>query len=272
MTGGARSGPVGPGAVAPSGAATSGIEAAQVVRRYEGRTVVDHVDLRAEPGRITAVIGPNGAGKTTLFNLLSGEEAPDAGSVLLGGVDVTDLPSDGRARLGLARTFQHSTVFGTLTVEENLRVGAENRRRDGILRGLLGLRDRRAAAAQAVVEEVLGTLGLRAARYVPGNQLPTGMLRLVELGRALCTGPTVLLLDEPASGLDDAETEELHQTLHRLAATGLTLLLIEHDLDLVRDSADLLYVMAEGRVMASGPPGLVIRRADVRAAVLGIRE
>ena len=269
MTAGAGTGA---GRVPLSGLTPTAIEARQIVRSYEGRTVVDHVDLRAGPGQVTAIIGPNGAGKTTLFDSLSGEEASDSGRVLLGDVDVTDLPPDERTRRGLARTFQHSTVFGTLTVEENLRVGAENHRRDGIARGLLGLRDRRATAAHEAVEQVLGTLGLRAVRYVPGNRLPTGLLRLVELGRALCSGPSVLLLDEPASGLDDAETEGLHQTLRGLADTGLTLLLIEHDLDLVRNSADVLYVMAQGRVMASGPPDLVIRRADVRAVALGIRE
>jgi branched-chain amino acid transport system ATP-binding protein len=246
------------------------LEARQVVRAFDGRTVVDHVDIAAAAAQITAIIGPNGAGKTTLFNTLAGAQRPDRGHVLLNGRDITHLDSDDRARLGLARTFQQSTVFGSLTVEENLRVGAENRRHDGTLRGLVGLDDRSSSSAAAIVEQALTDVGLRSLRDMRAGGLPTGTLRLVELARALCTQPAALLLDEPASGLDDGETEELHQLLHRLAGRGLALLLVEHDLDLVREAADLVYVMAEGRIIASGPHAEVIERPDVRAVALGI--
>jgi len=246
------------------------LAARQIVRVYGQRTVVDHVDLEAEAGRITVIIGPNGAGKTTLFNALAGAEIPDSGQVLLNGRDVTRLDSDDLARLGVARTFQQSTVFSSLTVAENLRVGAENRARDGMVRGLVGLPDRTRFTSRAKVEDVLTELGLRPLRDVQAASLPTGTLRMVELGRALCTRPNVLLLDEPASGLDDAETEELHQLLHRLADRGLALLLVEHDLDLVREAADVVYVMAAGAILASGRPEEVIRRADVRSVALGI--
>jgi branched-chain amino acid transport system ATP-binding protein len=229
------------------------LEARQVVRALDGRTVVDHVDIAAAAGQITAIIGPNGAGKTTLFNTLAGAQRPDRGHVLLNGRDITQ-----------------STVFGSLTVEENLRVGAENRRHDGTLRGLVGLDDRSSSSAAAIVEQALTDVGLRSLRDMRAGGLPTGTLRLVELARALCTQPAALLLDEPASGLDDSETEELHQLLHRLAGRGLALLLVEHDLDLVREAADLVYVMAEGRIIASGPHAEVIGRPDVRAVALGI--
>ena len=256
-------------AVGESGPATL-LEARQLVRGYDGRVVVDHVDISAAAGQITAIIGPNGAGKTTLFNTLAGAERPDRGNVLLDGLDITHLDSDARARLGLARTFQQSTVFGSLTVEENLRVGAENRHHDGTLRGLVGLPDRSSSSATAIVEQALTDVGLRSLRDTPAGSLPTGTLRLVELARALCTQPAALLLDEPASGLDDSETEELHQLLHRLAERGLALLLVEHDLDLVREAADLVYVMAAGRIIVSGPQAEVIGRPDVRAVALGI--
>ena len=246
------------------------LEARQVVCRYGETIAVDRVDLVAEPGQITALIGPNGAGKTTLFNALAGAELPASGSVHLGDTDVTRLAPDVRTRLGLARTFQQSTVFGSLTVEENLRVGAENHRHDGTFRGLFGLRDRHRHQSAAVVEEVLRELGLTTLRRVTTGSLPTGTLRLVELGRAMCARPKVLLLDEPASGLDDSETEELRRTLHRLSGRGLALLLVEHDLDLVRDAADVVYVMVAGSILASGPPDEVIARSDVRTLALGI--
>ncbi len=246
------------------------LQTRELVRAYDGRTVVDHADISADAGRVTIIIGPNGAGKTTLFNAVAGAERPDHGHVLLNGHDITRLTSDARARLGLARTFQQSTVFTSLTVEENLRVGAENRRRNGNLRGLVGLPDRDNLSTDTIVERTLADVGLRSLRHLPAGRLPTGTLRQVELARALCTQPVALLLDEPASGLDDTETEELHQLLHRVAERGLALLLVEHDLDLVRQAADFVYVMAAGRIVASGPPADVIGRPDVRAVVLGV--
>jgi branched-chain amino acid transport system ATP-binding protein len=216
------------------------------------------------------VIGPNGAGKTTLFDVLSGVQHPDEGVVVLDGLDITKLTVDERARLGLLRTFQHGSVFPTLTVEENLRVGAENRPRGGMLRAFLGLPNRAAAAERAIVERTLTELGLESVRDQPAGQLPMGTLRLVELGRALCARPVALLLDEPASGLGDAETTALGSVLDRLATSGLTMLLVEHDMGLVREIADIVYVMTTGRVIASGPPDQVGELATVRAAVLGV--
>lgn len=254
----------------PDGAAR--LQARGIVRRYNGRSVVDGVDLDAAAGDVTVIIGPNGAGKTTLFNSLAGADHPDEGRVLLDGHDITMLRSDARSRLGLARTFQQSTVFASLTVEENLMIGAENRRHNGSLRGLLGLPDRTRDADRSVVDEVMSEFSLRPLRHTVAGRLPTGTLRIVELARALCTRPSVLLLDEPASGLDDSETEDLHHRLHALAARGMALVMVEHDLDLVREAADVVYVMAAGTMMASGPPGEVIRRDDVRAVALGIPQ
>src|SRR5258706_8667938 len=248
---------------------TARLEGRRLVHKYDGVVALDDVDIVAEPGGITAVIGPNGAGKTTLFDVLSGVQIPDGGVVVLDGRDITPLTTDARARLGLARTFQHGSVFSTLTVEENLRVGAENRSRTGTLRGFLGLPDSAAATERETVEHTLAELGLESVRRVPAGHLPTGTLRLVELGRALCARPVALLLDEPVSGLGDAETAELRAVLERLAEGGLTMLLVEHDLAFVRDIADRVYVMATGRVIASGSPDEVVELANVRAAVPG---
>jgi len=246
------------------------LEARALVRRHGGLIAVDHVDLTAEPGRVTAVIGPNGAGKTTLFDCLSGVQRPDEGTVRLDGRLLGAMDSDERSRLGLVRTFQRSSVFPTLTVAENLQVGAENRSRQGAWRGLLGLPDADMRRARATVERVLVASGLTAVRDVPARQLPTGTLRLVELARALCGDPAVLLLDEPASGLDDREVDALSHQLRELARGGLTLVLVEHDIDLVVRLADVVYAMAEGRILASGPPDAVVARPEVRTTVLGL--
>ncbi len=245
------------------------LQAHGVSKSHDGALIVDHVDLVAEAGQITVIIGPNGAGKTTLFNCLSGVDPPDAGSVIHLGRDVTSLPSDALARRGLARTFQRSSVFPTLTVAENLRVAAENHHRHGIMRGLVGLRDPHSWRAARLVSSVLNDLGLMSLADVRAAVLPSGTLRLVELGRALCSEPNTLLLDEPASGLDDAETEELHLLLHRLAARDLAVVMVEHDLTLVDDTADVVYVMKLGRMVVSGPPTEVLHRDDVRSWLFG---
>ena len=238
------------------------LEARGVTKRIGDTVVVDGVDLVAESGRITVIVGPNGAGKTSLFNCLSGVDPPDSGSVVHRGLDVTGWASDRLARRGVARTFQHSSVFSTLTVGDNLRVAAENHRRGGALRALLGFSDRGAARASTVVAEVLDDLGLAPLAHVRCGALPSGTKRLAELGRALCAQPDTLLLDEPASGLDDDETEHLHQVLHRLAGRGIALVMVEHDLELVQDTADVVHVMEAGRIVASGSPREVLSLDD----------
>ncbi|HET6815892.1 MAG TPA: ABC transporter ATP-binding protein [Mycobacteriales bacterium] len=248
-----------------------------VTKRYGGLVAVDDVSVTVEPGQVTALIGPNGAGKTTLFQCLTGSERPDAGVVRLGDREVTRLNPDARARLGLGRTFQRLAVFPTMTVEDNLRVGAENRPRFGgvgrvaaMLAGMLGFPMVDDDANSARVADVIALLGLQQVRDVPAGALPTGLLRLVELGRSLCNDPRVLLLDEPASGLDTTETRELQAVLRGIAAEGIGVLLVEHDVDLVFDVADVVYAMAEGRVLTSGRPDDVRRHPDVLAAYLDV--
>jgi branched-chain amino acid transport system ATP-binding protein len=245
------------------------LEARRVSKRIAGISIVDSVDFSAAAERITVIIGSNGAGKTTLFNCLSGVDPPDEGAVVHRGTVVTGWSCDALARRGLARTFQRSSVFATLSVADNLLVSAENRRRDGTLRGLLGAPDRKRWRSSARVRAVLDELGLRAVADVRAAVLPSGTLRLVELGRALCTEPDTLLLDEPASGLDDAETEEFHHVLRRLASRGLAVVMVEHDLELVHRAADLVYVMVAGRIIDCGPPNDVLGRDDVQDVLFG---
>ena len=239
-----------------------------ITKRFGGRVAVDDVTVAVEAGRVTALIGPNGAGKTTLFSCLAGASALDAGTVVLAGQDVTGLDADARARLGLGRTFQRISVFGSLSVADNLLVGAEATRRTPLWRGLLGLPDHRAAADPATVDRVLELLGLGDVRDVEAGTLSTGRLRLVELGRALCGSPRVLLLDEPASGLSDAETEDLRAVLRDVAADGVGVLLVEHDVRLVLDVADHVYALAQGRILSAGTAAEVAADPAVRSAYL----
>ncbi|GAA2624240.1 ABC transporter permease subunit [Streptomyces vastus] len=205
---------------------------------YGGFTALDGVDLDLRPGAVTAVVGPNGAGKSTLFHCLAGTVRPDAGRVTFGERDVTRLPAHARTRLGVARTFQQLAVFPTLTVAENVRVGAEHGR----------------VVDPGAVERVSRLLGLDGAvRALPAAGLPTGTLRRVELARALAGSPRVLLLDEPAAGLDTGEVAALARVLRAVAADGMALLVVEHDLDLVADLAHTVHVMTAGRIVASGP-------------------
>ncbi|CAM5406598.1 ABC transporter permease subunit [Streptomyces purpurascens] len=218
--------------------------------RYGGFTALDGVGLDLSPGRVTAVVGPNGAGKSTLFHCLAGTLRPARGTVRLGGRDITALPAHARSRLGVARTFQQLAVFPSLTVAENVRVGAEQGR----------------VSDPGAVERTLRLLGLDGpVRALPAAGLPTGTLRRVELARVLAGGPRVLLLDEPAAGLDSAEVAALARVLKALAADGTALLVVEHDLDLVAGLADVVHVMTAGRIVASGPPGNVLNALGTAA-------
>jgi len=239
------------------------LRARGLVRAFGGLRAVDGVDLDVPAGEVTALIGPNGAGKSTLFDCLAGGRV-DAGRVELGGRDVTRLPAHRRARLGVARTFQVVSVFPTLSVLDNLRVGAENRSGASALGRMLGLPEPARGRTRDAVEGVLRRLALTEYARTPAGELPAGVLRMVELARALAAAPSVLLLDEPASGLDDAQTARLLGELRALAADGLAILLVEHDTDLVFGVADTVHVMAAGRVVASGTPDEI--RRDPRAS------
>ncbi|WP_330307889.1 MULTISPECIES: ABC transporter ATP-binding protein [unclassified Streptomyces] len=222
---------------------------------FGGNRALDSVAMTAEPGRITGLIGPNGAGKSTLFDVASGLRRPSSGRVFLDGRDITRLRPSERARRGLARTFQRLELFGRLSVRDNLRVAAE-----------LGPERRRADRA---VTEILARLGLTDIADTAPDALPTGVGRLVEVGRALAIRPQVLLLDEPAAGQDGEETERFAALLRSLAADGTAVVLVEHDMSLVMGVCDEVYVLDLGKVIAVGPPEVIRADETVLAAYLG---
>jgi branched-chain amino acid transport system ATP-binding protein len=239
--------------------------------RFGGHLAVSDVDLDVEAGAVTGLIGPNGAGKTTTFNLICGVLSATGGRVVLDGRQIGDLSTHQRARRGIGRTFQRLEVFGSMTARENVLVAAEIRRGWGrshavgpqLLAGEddLSLHDE--------VELLIDRLGLSEVADVRAGQLPTGQARLVEIARALAIRPRVLLLDEPASGLDDAESVELGELMVQLAGSGLAILLVEHDVSLVMRVCAHVYVLDFGSVIDHGTPEHVQRSVVVRDAYLG---
>ncbi|HEX4539789.1 MAG TPA: ABC transporter ATP-binding protein [Acidimicrobiales bacterium] len=235
------------------------LQAERVSVRFGGVVAVDSVDLSIEAAAITGLIGPNGAGKTTIFNVLGGLQQPTEGKVLLDGKDITRLKAHARARRGMARTFQRLETFGSLSVRDNIQVAAEIRKG--------WARDR--SNPSAVADELIGRIGLTGVADARVDALPTGTARLVELARALATRPTLLLLDEPGSGLDHQETGVLGNLLLDLAAEGMAVLLVEHDVELVMRVCDRVNVLDFGRLIAEGTPAEVQRDPAVQAAYLG---
>ncbi|MGH3248115.1 MAG: ABC transporter ATP-binding protein [Trebonia sp.] len=233
----------------------SSLVVSDVVVTFGGRRALDEAGLAAPMGQVTGLIGPNGAGKSTLFDVICGLRRPDAGRVTLDGRNVTKAGPAVRARHGMARTFQRLELFGRLTVRENLMVAAE-----------LGP-DRKQAAS--TVDQILARLELTYAADRSAEALSTGTGRLVEVGRALAARPKYLLLDEPAAGLDAGETRAFARLLRGLAADGTAVVLVEHDMSLVMDVCDQIYVLDLGSIICSGPPEAVQRDERVLAAYLG---
>jgi len=243
----------------------------RITRRFGGLIAVDAVDLAVAKGGVTAVIGPNGAGKTTVFNIISGFQTPNAGRVVFDGTDITGHPPEAIAAAGLVRTFQLVQLFQNLTVLENVKVGAHLHTRGGLCSALLRLPRTRAAerAVEARARELLAFVGLDALEDEEANALAYGQQRLLEIARALAAGPRLLLLDEPAAGLSVEETRRLAAAIRTIAERGTTVLLIEHDMKLVMNTADTVAVLDFGRKIAEGPPDAVREDAAVIAAYLG---
>ena|GEM_PF-961826 len=255
------------------------LEVRDVWVRFGGVQALQAVSMTVPRGTVIGLIGPNGAGKTTLFNVLSGLQRPERGRVVLAGRDVTALGPHRRARLGLGRTFQRLELFWSLSVADNVRVSAESgvqwwrwaavRR---LLRRGLDIRPGGPGApalTDASVHSLLDRVGLSGLAGERVDALPTGQARLVELARALAIGPTVLLLDEPGSGLDDAESATLGQLLLELAGEGMAIVLVEHDMDLLMRVCHLVYVLDSGQVLAAGTPAQIRADPRVQAAYLG---
>jgi branched-chain amino acid transport system ATP-binding protein len=266
------------------------LEAQNVTVRFGGKAALNRTSIEVERGMITGLIGPNGAGKTTLFNVVCGLLAPQAGHVVLDGTEITSLPPHRRARLGLARTFQRLELFTSLTVRDNIRVGGDihnrwsRRRAVGRARGPSGAVPEapragsmsrwigRGAGAADETERIIEQTGLAAIADREVSEIPTGRARVVELARALMTHPSVLLLDEPAAGQTERETEEFGGLLRRLAADGLAVCLVEHDMTLVMDVCETINVLDYGRTIAAGPPARVRNDRAVVEAYLGTPE
>jgi branched-chain amino acid transport system ATP-binding protein len=235
---------------------------------------VDGVDLAVAKGGVTAVIGPNGAGKTTLFNIISGFQAPNAGRIVFDGIDITGHPPEAIAAAGVVRTFQLVQPFQNLSVLENVKVGSHLHTTGGLWSAVLRLPRTRAAerALEARARELLAFVGLDAAADEEANALAYGQQRLLEIARSLAAGPRLLLLDEPAAGLSVEETRRLAAAIRTIAERGTTVLLIEHDMKLVMNTADTVAVLDFGRKIAEGPPETVREDAAVIAAYLGTAD
>jgi ABC-type branched-subunit amino acid transport system ATPase component len=249
------------------------LSAENVVVRFGGVVACNDVSLGVPPDSIVGLIGPNGAGKSTLFSVLSGLRRPTAGRVYLNGNEVTGSSPQARVRQGLGRTFQHPEVFAEMSVREHLVIA--DRVRNGTRRvwtdmvSARGLNPKNPGEDERV-GSLIDSLGLGSVAHASVASLPLGMLRLVELGRALAAEPSVLLLDEPSSGLDTAETADVVGVLRRtVAERGVSLLLVEHDVALVMDLCAYIYVLDFGSLIAQGKPDDIRRDPAVRAAYLG---
>lgn len=232
---------------------------------YGGLKAVDGVSLEFPAGRLTSLIGPNGAGKTTLMNALSGQVLPSAGRVILDGADITRLPPHARSRAGLGRSFQITKIFAGLSVLENLRVAALAHRYRLLPFWLPVTLD---TASRREAEEVLENIRLARHAHTMADSLSHGDQRALEVGLTLLARPRVLLLDEPLAGVGHDRLPEAIALIRRVTA-GRTVVLIEHNMDVVMEISDTVVVMAQGRVIAAGPPAAVRTDSAVRAAYLG---
>jgi branched-chain amino acid transport system ATP-binding protein len=235
------------------------LSAEDVVVRFGGLRALSDASVEVEPGRVTGLIGPNGAGKTTLFNVITGLQEPTTGRVVLDGKDITNTSPFRRARMGIARTFQKLEAFSSLSVRDNVLVAAEQRR----------AWDRSKYNPGTVTDEILERVGLDDVRDFMVGTLPTGTARRVELARSLALDPRVLLLDEPSSGLNEEETEDMARLLRLLVKDGLAVLLVEHDMSFVMGTCEYIYVLDFGKIIAVGGPAEIQSNVDVQTAYLG---
>jgi ABC-type branched-subunit amino acid transport system ATPase component/ABC-type branched-subunit amino acid transport system permease subunit len=242
-----------------------------LAKHFGGLKAVDGVDMQVRRGEIQALIGPNGSGKTTILNMLSGLYVPTAGEITLGGKAIGGLKPHIITSLGIARTFQNIRLFGELTVLENLLIGRHCQSRAGLTASIFQPPSQKAeeAGMRSKAIEMLEFVGLKGKEFAQANSLPYGQQRLLELARALASDPKILLLDEPAAGLNGAETEALVGLLFQICTRGVTILLVEHDMSLVMNVSDHITVLNFGRKIAEGPADVVEKNPEVIDAYLG---
>ncbi|MGN0040336.1 ABC transporter ATP-binding protein [Rhodococcus sp. (in: high G+C Gram-positive bacteria)] len=238
------------------------LETRGITVRFGGHVAVKDVSIQVGRGTVTGLIGPNGAGKTTLFNTITGLQKPSAGKVFVDGRDVTTLPPYKRARMGLARTFQRLELFVSLSVRDNLRVAGDIHNANS--RGRIDV--------EAEADRLLRLTGLSDIADQDVSDIPTGRARVVEVARALMTDPQILLLDEPASGQTEQETEEFAALLTGLADDGLAICLVEHDIPLVMKICSTIHVLDYGAVLASGIPDEIKNDPTVINAYIGTEK
>lgn len=240
-----------------------------LLKQFGGLVANKDMGLSVNAAEVTALIGPNGAGKSTLFNLLSGVLTPNAGQITFNGQRIEGLSPRAIAHLGVSRTFQHVRLLGEMSVLENVALGAHTRGKAGLLRAMLHLERKEEAALLAEATRQIERVGLGDYLHTPAGSLPLGQQRIVEIARALCSDPLLLLLDEPAAGLRHGEKQALAQLLEQLRGEGLGVLLVEHDMEFVMGLADHIVVMEFGQRLASGTPLQIQQNPAVLAAYLG---
>lgn len=248
------------------------LQVKSVSKSFGGLVALENISLDATEGIIKAIIGPNGAGKTTLLNIISGIYPPDSGEIFFKGIPLHNLPPSEISKIGISRTFQHVELFGNMTVLENIMVGRHVRTREGLISCGLRLPQAKAEEKKILIEseEILEYIGLHDKKKEKASSLPIGEERILEIGRALATEPTLLLLDEPASGLNEVETTELSEFIKKLRdQKGITIILVEHDMRLVMDISDSIVVLDFGKKIAEGTPQDITNNQLVIDAYLG---